>query len=479
MKKILFTILCLLSLGEVWCQSSEPWFYEGKQWARLTRTSVSSYEWTITSAVQGSVEIDGLTYWKIYESKKEDLSDLAFSGHYFREADRKVYWYDPDTKKEDLYMDFNLEKGDTFFQMDFKDHEMWVIAAGDTILSPGDGKSRKYMEVGFVGSDHVWDVLIEGIGSMMFGIERLCIGCTGGGSHLLCCHDAENTVYMSEYNTCFREVPTRRLVARDKQWAVWTPSTVNQSEGKTVTSVVKDSKMVDNKLYNEVWSSTNQNLSDMELAYYIREDGTKVYVYNESLQKEYLWFDFGLEVGDQFSFYTADQGRDATVTVVAVTDTIFPNSDDVARKCIYLEPSYYGIMVESIGSLAYGISDFSQFPVGDTQSELLCYHAENRNLVYQSEAGTCYKGTGMQVHEEDALSVKVECLGDGKISFNWDDALRYNSLCLYKEDGNLYQKRVIPFGERQLSVYGVSQGTYLYVLTTPDKKQCSGKVYVK
>lgn len=484
MKKVLLSILCLFPFLGAWCQSSEPWFYEGKQWAKLIWKYDIETELTITNVIQGSVEINGLTYWKVFESWKEDLSDLTFSGYYLREADRKVYWYEPDTEEEYLYMDFNLKKGDIFNHPKSDRMELCIIAAGDTILPQGDGISRKYMDVGrYYGDGNVGgveEVWIEGIGSLRFGIGALCVGCTGTNSKLLCCHDAEKTLYMDEDNTCFHKILTKRLLYGGKKWAVWSPSATNPSEGNTVTSIIKNRKMLNEKSYYEVWSSRNEDLSDMKLAYYMREGaGNQFYVYNEHTNKEYLWFDFNLNVGDKFTFYTGDPQKDATATVVAITDTILPNGDDVKRKCFHLEPSYFGTMVESIGSLSYGIGKFNPYFTNNTESKLLCYHAENGELVYQSEEGTCYKTTGIQVNESDNSSVKVQCPEKGKLSFNWDRANTFNRLNIYSEDGSLYRIITITNENNQAIINNIPQGVYFYLFSSGDQQGVRGKVYVK
>lgn len=479
MKKVLLIIACLISFVEMWSQQPEAWFYKGKQWARLSIGYQIQDKSTTTSVIVGSEEIDGLTYWKVCRSYKENLSDLAFSGYYLREEGKKIYRYYPNTKEETLFLDFNVKKGDSWItenSMDIK-----IIEVTDTILPNGDETRRKCIKTG-LDEYHVFEIWVEGIGSLHGGIEGLWIGRTGGGSTLLCCHDESQSFYVAEpYNTCFLETKAPSLVVPGKVWAVYSQSVEPEPKESTATYIFNGTKQIGSKTYKEVWCSFNKDLSDKKpTGYCMYEDNGKVYIYNEQLEQEYLWFDFNLEVGDKFSFYVhPDEHLDATATVTAVADTILPHGDGRNRKCIHLSPDYYsGIMVEGIGSLSIGIEEFMIGYVGRGGAELLCCH-EYDDLIYQSEDGTCFKSTGMEVNEVDDLSVKVECPGDGKLSFCWGDTSIYNLLSLYTEDGALYQKRVIPFGEHQLSVYGVSQGTYLYVLTAPDNKQCSGKVYVK
>lgn len=203
MKKVLFSILCMLTFLGAWSQSSEPWFYDGKQWARLAICECPESEMTITSVIQGSVEIEGMTYWKVYESRKEDLSELESSHYYLREDGGRIYRYYPETKEEMLFLDFNLKEGDDFMS---EYEPIKILAVTDTILPGGDGISRKCIKTGFLSDGPVMEEWVEGIGSLNTGIEWLNIGTTGGGSDLLCCHDGNKSLYQNEeYGTCFRE----------------------------------------------------------------------------------------------------------------------------------------------------------------------------------------------------------------------------------------------------------------------------------
>ena len=136
-------------------------------------------------------------------------------------------------------------------------------------------------------------------------------------------------------------------------------------------------------------------------------------------------------------------------------------------------------MVESIGSLSYGIGKFNPYFTNNTESKLLCYHAENGELVYQSEEGTCYKTTGIQVNKSDNLSVKVQCPEKGKLSFNWDRTNIFNRLNIYSEDGSLYRIITVTNENNQATINNIAQGVYFYLFSSGDQQGVRGKVYVK
>ena len=136
-------------------------------------------------------------------------------------------------------------------------------------------------------------------------------------------------------------------------------------------------------------------------------------------------------------------------------------------------------MVEGVGHLYKGIQELRIFTTGCAGSSLLCCHDENGALAYQSKDGTCYKSVGLVENESDILPLAVQCLERGVLSFIWEHPTVFQMVSVYTEDGILYRKETITSGECQLSLRNLPKGIYLYVLTTSDKIESSGKVYVK
>ena len=100
--------------------------------------------------------------------------------------------------------------------------------------------------------------------------------------------------------------------------------------------------------------------------YYYREEGLKLYRYNEEKQKEELILDYGLDVGDEFK-----RPDGVLLRVVELRDTLIHEADGLLRVlCLegVDDKSVKDVWVESFGSIHFGImlpNDMPEFCITD------------------------------------------------------------------------------------------------------------------
>ena len=100
---------------------------------------------------------------------------------------------------------------------------------------------------------------------------------------------------------------------------------------------------------------------------YVGEKDGKVYCYDQSSGVCEPLLDFSAKPGDRIPYMLPplDSGEQDAFEIIAVSDTILPNSDDrQLRKCVYvsfLDGHEHDVWVEGIGSLTYGISFYNTY----------------------------------------------------------------------------------------------------------------------
>ena len=96
---------------------------------------------------------------------------------------------------------------------------------------------------------------------------------------------------------------------------------------------------------------------DIDLRYFYRQDGNRIYCYSPTEEKEYMVMDFGLEVGDTFALYDG-----LNVIVEQKTDTLMKCwwGEETVCKTLHLrgieQQDFTDVWIEDVGSLRYGIN---------------------------------------------------------------------------------------------------------------------------
>ncbi|MCL2311690.1 MAG: T9SS type A sorting domain-containing protein [Firmicutes bacterium] len=152
--------------------------------------------------------------------------------------------------------------------------------------------------------------------------------------------------------------------------------------------------IIDNFKYKKVYMQAHDSIADFNKAYYfaaIREDtiAEKVYCYTEDYYygaREYLLYDFSVNVGDVVNFYSFWCGLREVYQVVESIDSIL--IDNHYRKRINFVNDYPDTpndsWIEGIGS-THGLFFAGHFDVVDAMdwTYLLCVHIDGE-LIYQN-----------------------------------------------------------------------------------------------
>lgn len=266
-------------------------------------------------------------------------------------------------------MDFSLHVGDEY-RLDDYSHTYIVTAVSDTILENSfDRKPRRCIHLSLtlngeiISGDYYRDVWIEGIGSVKYGLMGMHGNMPGGSCLLMKCTQQESVIYQYDDATPGQGadmfVDKRKSWKCLNEWPGWEPEVHMYEFSGDVTA--------NGKTYSEL-------LMDGSHPYLLRQEGNKVFmVYNN---KEVLLYDFGLEVGDKFSF----TGKESENLVVMDVNFITVG-DRVRRRMIFAWERYlpkdYDVQslssqdysaidcwVEGIGSVYGPVSPMTPFMIG-------------------------------------------------------------------------------------------------------------------
>ena len=142
--------------------------------------------------------------------------------------------------------------------------------------------------------------------------------------------------------------------------------------------------------------------------YYLREDGLKWYVYNQTTGIDELLCDFSLNIGDNIGSFTAASFQSPAPVVINITNvTLFGSS---VRQKFHLDNGFS--FIEGVGNLAGLFSDYIQWI--EYGSYLNCYIQDNINWSGVSDSN-CIPIYGCTFTQTDESSSGA-C--DGSISVN-------------------------------------------------------------
>ena len=364
------------------------------------------------TTINGTIYTTVNRYWTADKTKRGFVATIRFT------EDQKVYALLGDT--EYLVYDFSVQVGDTI--------ETIVGVNCGTMLQQllvhqvdiDDATNRKTIILyplcqleEDVDCDHCdengyyldlfpiqW---IEGVGStdgFLMG-TRPCSDWVGGIGHKLLCayKDDElqyiNDLYQDDYGCEYNAVGQNPENLFPTLWGLQRTSFTeyfdsgHQPESEPVLLQAGNIKEIGGKLY-------------LDFGQYLREENGKIYIYSELLQKDFVLYDFTLELGDTLTTLNWDYNNpnsDGTISVVdyavdcpidtlIVTDisTITLLDGKEYKKWIF-NHGYFGY-VESIGTLSglfYELSQSCMVVPGCYMGDHLVCASRNGKLLYRMD----------------------------------------------------------------------------------------------
>ena len=211
------------------------------------------------------------------------------------------------------------------------------------------------------------------------------------------------------------------------------------------------------------------NIDSAEYVGGIREDSAKkVQFFEANDTVEYLFYDFGLNVGDTFCFdYFDNVFGPNTCFPVSYIDSILINGQ--YRRTINLSDWWSTTWIEGIGN-SVGWFEF-QF-IGTWSWSLLCFQQNNDTLINSFGFCNCtpYWLTGITKIDQKINTVKIyPNPATENINIEFKEPLLPYHLKLYSiYDQKLFEKEI---GDRQTSIdiQNLNTGIYLLILETKDQ----------
>lgn len=197
------------------------------------------------------------------------------------------------------------------------------------------------------------------------------------------------------------------IVDTTKEWRIEnTSSGIFGNTYSTTLFKLTGDTTINSNTYKKIWSKSDSSSSSNwwrnDEYGYIRESGSKIYVYNYYIGGEYLEYDFGIAVGDTFK-YTCSFGTVSTLDFVldSIKTEFIANEN---RNVYYFDWGGYK-WIEGIGS-NFGLVHHYILCIADIYEELLCYYENGINKYVNPIYNTCYFVAGVDEYS-NANEIKV------------------------------------------------------------------------
>ena len=309
--------------------SYHPFLKEGKTWnyQEYYHNLWDDEQWTkdISYVINGTTEIDGKTYYKMYRTTEE-------GSNYFcalREEDRKVWQYTADG--DHLLYDFGMSVGDSYMPsyeplhflltaikpMRFHDDQLLNVLYYDLLMEEGPTDSLSHFAsapiVEGVGCEGGWNIMELYASIPSNGILQ-------GEDFLSCYEDGECIFTADDFNELKNPNPANNIAYRPfvEEGKVWKVGTVSGNpvqvvdyyyfDGDTIIDGKTCKQMMCQRFISPDYPDDN-NLSQSPAlrkvgAWY--EEDKKVYFYDESKQAMRMMYDFSLNTDDPVYFIDGD-----------------------------------------------------------------------------------------------------------------------------------------------------------------------------
>lgn len=266
---------------------------------------------------------------------------------------------------------------------------------------------------------------------------------------------------------------TGSMVQEGRRWSIMMTATGLEPSllphVDTEISILLGDTTVNDIVYKKIYSSYNEDLSEMQLGGCIRQEGQKVFYLPINSSQEKLYFDFSLEKGDTFIL-------DEIIRTVTSTGTMLINGKN--HKTIMLESgNVEECWVEGIGSLITGIY-CDHFIQAGGKYLLLCSHQDNDLLYMNEEYKDCYVKVSTSVEQLDAGSSAPSVYyidGFLKIYGMQGEIFKFE---LYDVSGRklLISKSMLS-DEESINAKDITPGTYIYRLFN-ETSEYSNKLHI-
>ena len=309
--------------------SYHPFLKEGKTWnyQEYYHNLWDDEQWTkdISYVINGTTEIDGKTYYKMYRTTEE-------GSNYFcalREEDRKVWQYTADG--DHLLYDFGMSVGDSYMPsyeplhflltaikpMRFHDNQLLNVLYYDLLREEGPTNPPCHIAsapiVEGVGCEGGWNIMELYAPIPSNGILQ-------GEDFLSCYEDGECIFTADDFNELKNPNPANNIAYRPfvEEGKVWKVGTVSGNpvqvvdyyyfDGDTIIDGKTCKQMMCQRFISPDYPDDN-NLSQSPAlrkvgAWY--EEDKKVYFYDESKQAMRMMYDFSLNTDDPVYFIDGD-----------------------------------------------------------------------------------------------------------------------------------------------------------------------------
>ena len=292
----------VLPLGDWTGVYYRPLINDNKEWTMAYLGAVGpEYQHTFSYEqikLGSAIEVDGMTFKQIVSSSwwndQDGPSNWKETDEYLGEADGKVYLYNQKSQNTVQIMDFTLQVGDTYRQMQMGDPNDYmdfvVTAVTDTVIATSIDKTpRKCLYLSRPGSTTIDDVWIEGIGSLVGGVygalEQLMAGAI---PTLRTCQQDGQTLYEA-YHPFLKQ--GKRWNCQEYYSNGWT----GEQWTKDVSYVINGTTPIGGKTYYVMYRESEESLE----FYCVREEGRKVWI-KPPYDSERLLYDFGMPVGESY-----------------------------------------------------------------------------------------------------------------------------------------------------------------------------------
>jgi len=355
----------------------------------------------------GDTIIEGKSYRKLL--KLESMED---EGAYFgtlRMDSNKIYLRD--NKNEWLYYDFNLEVDDSIriFQGEYPDPEWSTLTVVDSVShTEVNGATLKEMHVKYlkIGEYDIYppeeDIWIEGIGSIKNGLlNNSCRGSTGcyKVSYLTCYHEDDVLIWDNpKFSLCWID-PAKQVFPLSEENPKWKTITTLTTYPDSITTkeyeIVKDTRIDFNIYYSKLSN---------EAGYY-RLSGHRVYYKLNADDKEYLLYDFDLEVNETvtcgLNLNNPEAVNEVEFRVEEIDSVKFEDGKHKRLRMKFFpnpespDDAFYMDWIEGIGSTTHPFYPSISLGAPGSTCELLCYHRDGAKVYQNPGYSNCDVTTGL------------------------------------------------------------------------------------
>ena len=248
------------------------------------------------------------------------------------------------------------------------------------------------------------------------------------------------------------------LIEENKIWNVVT--TINYGPSYTLSYKFEGDTTINDLTYKVLWGSADSTYSNWYFESLFREDSTgKVFRYTP--EGEELFYDFGLNTGDQFNGMI--YGCQVQLTVDS-TDMVTLENGEMRKRWIFNYSSYYQEeWIQGIGSL-FGLISVGTEQCGiDIYDELNCF-TENDTLKYDNpDYEPCFYTTVGITETKAKQKLKVTpnpFTHQIKLTFNYSENIDYEIRLLNAQGIVLKKYNSISSGELNINTDFLTKGIY-------------------